>query len=339
MIFCSFTRLIWYLLWLKCVLSEISGEDLVELRDKNGIIKVTEQNYPLLSKSARNFYSILYITKSQVSFKEFSCDICKKFEPTWTKVSRTFLEQLPSDLSNRVFFFIADITENPQLVYELNLTNVPHCLIYLPEENDESFQWSSYPFYNFEITDENSNDPIIFGNFMAKLLNVYIEIDQDFIVNDFIRNFFIFVFIFIILKKKVLTKIKRKGLFFSCLFSLFILMISITGYKFTSMNNIPFIAYNDKHEIMFFAGTFNWQFGIEILTVSSMYLFMSIGITTLILLPKYKSMSSLIVCLILICINISIFQMYSYFISCFTIKYPEYPFKINILKMYEYLYL
>lgn len=292
------------------------------MEDSNGIIRVTEANYDELSSGIFDYYNILFITTSQSNKEGLVCDMCNDFEPNYRKVSLATHQQAPNA---KVLFYQADVSENPKLVKEIGLTTIPHVLVFPPPKLGDQFKWSKSAFYQYEMSSSGVKTPLHFGDFLAKILKVYIGIKEDFKYKEFAMYFVVCVILFSTFKLKVLPMISNKAKFFCGLFSLGILLPSITGYKFTQMNAIPFIARDSKGQIMYFSGGMGWQFGIEIFTVSAMYIGMGLATLTLIYLVRTGT-EDRAKNLTMIILSTLLYFGFSYFLSCFRIKNPEYPY-------------
>lgn len=292
-------------------------------RDQTNVITVTEDNYPLVSQGIDGYHNILFLTMRSKKGNNYDCQICIDFEPVYRKVATAVKQQTPS---TKVLFFIADVHDVPSLIKDLKLTNVPHVVAYGPPKDGDKFSWAESSFYHYQLTNQSVQDILHFGNFIGNLLQIYIQLEEDFSIFEFVGYFSFFIGIFLFIKKVVLPNITNKwklGLF---ILSLFIIFMSITGYKFTEMNNIPLLARDEHGEIMYFSGGSSWQFGIEIFTVSGMYIVM--GVCTLLLIGinnwsmltyEKQSMFSMALALLL-------FSMFSYYLSCYHIKEPGYPY-------------
>ncbi|SCV03623.1 LAME_0H11914g1_1 [Lachancea meyersii CBS 8951] len=314
--------------WLLSLVQSIyclQWDEIIHLRDQDGLIEVTDDNYDVLSKGSRPFYSILYVTTSQTNSNGEKCDLCDEFEANVRKVSRAMLDQLSEEINQDAFFFKLDVSHCKSFVQEMGLKTIPHLLVYPPHPKDGNFSWTQNQFFQYKITAETSKDPLKFAHYLAKILNVYIQMALDFDITEFSYYFVASLAAFYTFKKKILPRISRKGMFFSLCFSLAIILTSITGYKFTQMNNIPLIARNQDGRIMFFSGGMGWQFGIEILTVTGMYMWLGGSFVGMILLPRLKLRP--------VTFNVTAFTLlvfgafgFVYFIECFRIKQPDYPF-------------
>lgn len=310
--------------WVKC----LSWNEIEEFRDNDGLIEVTEDNYQKFSKGSRAFYSILFVTASETDSQSEVCELCDLFEASVRATSRAMLAQLSEDINREAFFFRLDVKQCPSFVNEINLKSFPHMLIFPPHESDEDFSWSKSQFYQFPVTPQSASDPIHFADFLARIMNVYIQVVRDFDQTEFIQYFLVSLVCFFIFKKKILPLIPNKGWLFSLLFSLVVIYTSITGYKFTTMNNIPFLAKNEKGDVMFFSGGMGWQFGIEILTVTGMYFVMGGSVVAMIYISRVKALKPAMANATSIALLALGFYMFAYFVSCFKIKEPGYPYAI-----------
>lgn len=153
-------------------------------------------------------------------------------------------------------------------------------------------------FYEYEdlhlnnILDNFNDWRFKLWDYLARTLVIYINIPSSMQeqTNIFLYYFAIFFAILIVLKKKVLPYITKKEndnsetseedsksgkqiLFMLILFSFMIIISSITGYQFVKLNSIVLLVRDEKtNDLVYFAGTFNWQFGIESVIISVIYI-------------------------------------------------------------------
>ncbi|AGO14127.1 AaceriAER330Wp [[Ashbya] aceris (nom. inval.)] len=325
---CAALVVLWTLL-VQSVIGAISWSELQTLREANGLIRVTESNYELVSKGAREFYSMVLVTSSVPNSKGEECGLCAALQPTFDKVVDSFHNSVRADEKHLYQFFLLDVSKNPTFVKEMRLRTIPHFFVYPPSPEEESFAWARNPLYQYEVTEANVGDAMKLADFAAKLVNVRVRVPESFDVSTFFSSFVGFTVVFVALKKLVRAQIAHKSRYSGCLFALLIIMVSITGLKFTQINRIPFLAKNDKGAIMFFAGSMSWQFGIEIVSVSLMYLLMASCVLLLIWLRRGLAKNHRRARIILIVMtNVSLFYAFSYFLSCYKIKLPDYPYAI-----------
>ena len=316
-------QIIWTLLFLfqSVVFGLIPIESVLSLRDENGMIEITDDNYLELSQGIGDYHTVIYITMRGSNVKGLSCGICNEFETILREVSTAVHSQYPN---LNVIFFVADVSKNKQLIADLDLKFVPHLLVY-PPPADDNFSWKSAQFYQYELNEKVSKNIMRFAEFLGRVLNVLISIKEPFDTNQFMIYFGICMFFFITLKKIILPRIQNKSKFFCGFFAFTVLLLSLTGYKFTKIKGIPFIARNSGGEVMFFSGGMHWQFGIEIFTMTIMYILLGGFTVLLIMTPKlnidgyYKAVLSTVVACLL-------FFSFSYYVSIFMIKNPSYGF-------------
>ncbi|AET39166.1 dolichyl-diphosphooligosaccharide--protein glycotransferase Ecym_4087 [Eremothecium cymbalariae DBVPG len=316
------------LLYAHLVTGLLTWSDIIPLSDSNGVVHVTQENYEWLSNGAREFYSIVLVTSSKPDSHGQVCRTCESFWPVWNKIAWTLTHTLPEQRSQHFLFFEIDTSEIHKFVEDMGLVDVPRCLVYPPGEENELFSFSTSLFYEFQISPELTVDKAVqFADFLGRILNVFVNIREDFNLNSFLKSFASFILVFVAFKKICLPLISNRFKFIGCVLSLLGILISITGYKFTKINGIPFISKNEEGQIMFFAGSTSWQFGIEILTVSLMYCAMAIClllliwvIKTKIRVPPYGRILAIII------LDVALFNLFSYFLECYKIKLPSYPY-------------
>lgn len=293
------------------------------ITDASNVIKVTEDNYPIISQGLDGYYNVLFLTMRSKNGNNYDCQICIDFEPIYRKVATAVRHQSPR---TKVLFFIADVHEVPSLVKDLKLTNVPHVVAYAPPKKGQGFSWSESSFYHYQLSNQSIKDILHFGNFMGKMLQIYIQLEQDFNIFEFVGYFSFFIGVFLFVKKIVLPSITNKWKLGIFVLSIFIILTSITGYKFTEMNNIPLLARDEKGSIMYFSGGSSYQFGIEIFTVSGMYIIMGLFVLLLIWANGWSNLDESKRSLLTVVIACFLFYAFSYYLACYHIKEPGYPY-------------
>lgn len=293
------------------------------IKNAFNIIEVTEDNYPIISQGVDGYYNILFLTMRSKNSNNYNCQICVDFEPIYRKVAAAVRDQAPH---SKVLFFMADVNEVPSLVHDLKLKNVPHVVSYSPPNANSDFSWSKSPFYHYQLSNQSVKDILHFGNFVGKMLQIYIQLEEDFNMFEFFGYSAFFIGVFLFIKKVVLPNIDHKWKVGLYILSLFIILNSISGYKFTQINNIPLLARNNEGKIMYFSGGNSWQFGIEIFFVSGMYIIMGLFTLLLIWLNTWSFVDDRIKIVLSSIFACGVFYTFSYFISCYKIKELFYPF-------------
>lgn len=311
----------------------LQPNDILELKDTDEIIRVTEDTYSQLQYGVEGEYSVLYFTIYQKDEEDnYKCQMCIDFEENLRRIVQIIKNQRPD---TPISYYLIDAYEVPSLIREMGIENVPHLVVYPPPnmatQMIQPFSWATSQFYQYQLTPEHSKDFLHFGNFLANILNIYIEIDTGFETDKFIRYFSGSIGFFVILKKVIWPLIKERNIskIVMMLISFGILLPSITGYTFTQINRVPFLARDGEGNVMFFSGGTGWQFGMEVFSVSSMYIAMA-GLLLLLIGIKSEKAQELIHervdNVLTIFLAFALFHLFSYFISCFMIKSPGYPY-------------
>lgn len=306
--------------WQSCQ-ALIDAKEVAPLEDNRGFIKLNDENYPKWSGGIKDHYTILFITISDDNPMDIQCDICHELESALSTVFGLARKQAPA---TKILMFEVDIVENSKLLKDMNLNSIPHVLIY-PPPTSESFKWSVDPFYQYPVSPDNEKRILHFGDFLAQVLDVHLEI-SDFDYSEFSKYFIASVALFVFIKKQIVPRVTHFRKWATVFVSFVILLTSIGGYKFTEINAIPFIARDGDGKIMYFSGGTGWQFGIEIFAVAAMYVVMGALVVILILSPKlpFSSRAQNIQGAVLSCF---LFFAFSYYTKCYKIKFPEYPFE------------
>ncbi|CCE62888.1 hypothetical protein TPHA_0D02510 [Tetrapisispora phaffii CBS 4417] len=310
---------------LRVVVGDDELNHVLSFQNEKGLIEVNDYNYESLSTiGIEGYYSILFITMRGVTSNGRKCEMCLDFEDTLENVYDAVKSQHPN---LNVLFYVADTNENSKLVRDLKLQSVPHLLVYPPttHESSKNFSWLVNQFYQYELKNIHAKDVMRFADFLGKTMNILVLIQEPFDTNAFSLYFIICMAFFIIIKRVILPRVTNKAKFF-CFFLIFGIMLpSLTGYKFTQIKGIPFIARGEDGKIMFFSGGTSWQFGIEIFTMSMLYLLLSLEIYALITLPtlEISPKNKILYTSVLACI---LFYSTQYYMQIYAIKSPGYPF-------------
>ncbi|CAB4256357.1 similar to Saccharomyces cerevisiae YML019W OST6 Subunit of the oligosaccharyltransferase complex of the ER lumen, which catalyzes asparagine-linked glycosylation of newly synthesized proteins [Maudiozyma barnettii] len=316
-----------------CVAALLQSNDIRQYKDEHEIIHVTEELYKELQYGVEGEYSVLYITiYSTNEDGSYKCPMCLEFEETIHGVQEIIKKQRP-DIP--ISYYIVDAYEVPSLIKDMGIENVPHLVVYPPinmmKQETEPFSWAKGQFYQYELTPDHSNDVLHFGDFLAQVLNIYIEVEEDFDTGKFMQYFVGSTIAFVFLKKVIWPIVKKGNVskIIMMIIAFSIMLPSLTGYKFTQMNRIPLIARNDEGNIMYFSGGTGWQFGLEMFTVSLMYIGMGVLFISLIILKSdfiQEKINEKVDSLLTLLFGYALFYLFSYYISCFDIKSPGYAY-------------
>ncbi|CCH60654.1 hypothetical protein TBLA_0D01470 [Henningerozyma blattae CBS 6284] len=342
----------------------LTPEQLLNLRDEDGLIRITPENYNQLNQRFEEWHQVLYLTMGpDPNTGEPICPVCGPFEETVRRAAKFIMENSPD---TKVLFYVSEVEKNADIIREFNLTAVPHLLAYPPIDIYSSpgtpINWAFSQFYEYKLPENAISDVFRLMDFLNQIMGTRINVPLD--INDnigfdyqvFILYFIIFTSIFVILKKITLKFLKSsesdsessesenntisketRGRLNSiymqivCIcISFGILLTSITGLKFTQMNQIVFIARNGEGQIMYFSGGTGWQFGIEVLTVSLMYVSMALLVVGLVYLYKAEKLSLLQRNIIGIILSAMLYYGFHYYLLCYEIKNNGYPFTYKL---------
>lgn len=159
------------------------------------------------------------------------------------------------------------------------------------------YQKEETSFYEYEnlslrhMVDNYSDWKFQLWDYLARVLLLRISIPKTVQekTSQFLYYFVIFFIVLIVIKKKVFPYISKDNniavkIKVSCMIGSFaIILTSITGYQFVRSNSVILLARdNETDAIVYFAGSFNWQFGIEVLIVSIIYSVLSLLVFSII---------------------------------------------------------
>ncbi|ODV58046.1 dolichyl-diphosphooligosaccharide--protein glycotransferase ASCRUDRAFT_26618, partial [Ascoidea rubescens DSM 1968] len=229
----------------------------------------------------RNHYFVLMFTATN---PQIPCDVCKEFLPTFSQVASSYNSLNSND--DKLFFGIAEFINNKKLFGYLKMKNVPHLWVLPPNTNlneakyygieDESELELQYDIkvskhFNYQINSKRST-PLEFAKFISQASHISIQVKQPINSQEYLTYVLFGFAILLIIKKRsgrIVNNIK-KGKIWSVLSVLFSICF-VSGYMFTFVKNVPFVANNDKKEFIYISGGQSYQFGIEILIVGGVY--------------------------------------------------------------------
>ncbi|CCH40821.1 Magnesium transporter protein 1 [Wickerhamomyces ciferrii] len=305
--------------FIQTVFCALSSESLNTLKTDQGIIYLNNDNFHQIITGDRDYYlSVLFTTTSE----KFGCDTCKKFDPQYKLVSKSFHSTNPE--SNDVFFTIVEFETTEQVFRDLGLKEVPKLWVF-PPTKDPNYNVTS-PHFPYTISESALNDPLDFASFITKISNTKIIIQPDFEISSFALYFFATFFSVLILKKKILNKVNK-----SIIIRFIVVLITtilVSGYMFTVIRGIPLIAKDDKGHIMYFSGGQHWQFGLETFVITGIYLSLGgliVGLTSYI--PKIND--DVIKNSLTLVFSFGVFYIFNYLTKIFLVKDPGYPYQLT----------
>ncbi|CDK27293.1 unnamed protein product [Kuraishia capsulata CBS 1993] len=270
---------------------------------ENGILEVDDPRFDILFDGPKDYYLIVLFTATKVNA---GCSACDAFGPMFKTVARSYVANYPD--SKRVFFAEADFGDNREHFKQLQMNTVPHLWIYPPSELTESeiqaiepADWKSIanvtsphmvyrPPDKFITARDTDGGELHFAQFLSEVLHTNIVLQKPFDVAVFLQYFSITFAVVFALKKRgqrIWGRLQKYYLY--CFLSILSILISVSGFNFSTQRQVPFLARNDKGQIMYLSGGTHYQFGSEMLISAGFYVLL--GVTTVLLItwvPKLK---------------------------------------------------
>lgn len=252
------------------------------------IIRITDGSLEPFT-GVRDYHTLLIMTSSSDAHGCVSCDSITRAAKLVAK--SYFKDYLPF---NSLFFVEVDLKYEPnfQIANAIQLNTVPHIWLVPPnsKEQYDPMALVKEPHFDFKVPKGNiQNQAFEMAQFVSKNVQRSILLRDEDPLQTFLL-FFCVTFLAIMLFKKrgpkILTNLGKS--FVYKVLVLVAILASTTGYQFTKIQKVPFIARNEKG-IIFVSGGTHYQFGIETVIVSGNYALLGIAFVTLIYLGNYKS--------------------------------------------------
>lgn len=294
------------------------------------IIRIEDGNLDLFT-GVRDYYTLVVLTST---LDKHNCEPCKTIMNGIKRVSKNYFNDYQQ--LHQLFFVEIDLVHeaNRKIANDLQLSSIPHVWLVPPnpQEQYDPLAILKEQHFVFKVPKGSvANQALELARLLSQTLNKSIYVRDEDPLTQFILYFAVTFLSITILKRrgpKIITNLGKP--FAWRIISIFAILSSITGYQFTKIKKVPFIARNEKG-IMFISGGHHYQFGTEIVIVSLNYLLLGIAMLTLIYLGKYKaherSNFKKEEIQILISINcVVIYVFYSILTSIALRKDPYYPY-------------
>ncbi|OVF08925.1 putative dolichyl-diphosphooligosaccharide--protein glycotransferase [Clavispora lusitaniae] len=291
------------------VTAELSSDVLLHLEAiqyPNAILPISESNLSLISQPNRNHFTLLVLTSTD---ERHGCADCNRLKGLLNRLSESWYSNYPD--STYLLFAEVDIIDRSNLkVFEfLNLQTVPQIWLIPPshvaqehkssrkirtneagEEIFDNFDILLEPHASFDIPDTNFDDQLFeLADWLASSMQKRIILKQEHAMAKFVATFGVTLGSIIVIKKNMpesLSSVMSRGKILSFLVML-CLFVLLGGYSFTTIQQTPFIAYNEKGPI-YLSGGLSYQFGVEILLVAGIYFLLASSVVLLYYLGQYN---------------------------------------------------
>ena len=232
---------------------------------------------------------------------------------------------------------------NIPLFDKLQFTTIPHVWLIPPNRSINPADEDSPGYEDIILTDPHfvfeipvaslKEQTFEFARFLTETMQKSITVRSEDPTTKFVKTFLGTFLLIVLIKKKgpeSLKNINKK--YMAALFFIGLTLAFICGSAFTTTNAVPFLARNDKGELIYISGGIYYQFGVEIPIVATNYTLLAASLVSLIWLGAYKvgpenfikTEGSRFVWVI--ANSIVLYLLYSTLTSIFLRKDHDYPF-------------
>lgn len=329
---------------------------LESIQHPHGIIPISNSNLSLISQPNRAHFTIILLTSTDAKHE---CSECHRAKKIVQRVADAWHSNYPD--SNYLYIAEVDILDRTNIpVFDfLQLREIPHIWLIPPthisqthnssreikydEDGEEvfaNFDIFLEPHAEFDIPEASFDDQTFqFADWLAISMQKRIILNQSNPVAKFVATFSATFGAIVLIKKKgpsAITSTISKAKVYRALV-LFALLALLGGYSFTTIQQTPFIAYNEKGPI-YISGGVHYQFGVEIVLVAGIYFLLGAAVMILFYLGRYKvTLESLIntenvLALLQVLTVVVIYFFYSVLTSMFLRKDHGYPY--GLMKLF-----
>ncbi|EGV62571.1 ER oligosaccharyltransferase complex subunit [Yamadazyma tenuis] len=331
--------LVWVLLLgvLVAALSSQEALGLTELSQKSEdfIIRVTDGKLDSFT-GVRDYYTLVILTSTS---SEHKCTTCQNLIDIVQIVARSWFHDYTR--SHALFFVEIDLVHEPnmRLAGAIQLQTVPHLWLVPPnpEEQYDEFALLKEQHFIYRLpVGKVDSQAFDLAQFLSQTLqkSIYIR-DGDPMVN-FVLYFVVTFLVITICKRNAPQLVKNLGRVFAYkVLSIGMILASTTGFQYSRIQKIPFVARNDEGLIIISGGT-HYQFGVESLIVSGVYLLLAVSFLVLVYLGSYKTTAKSTLDdqskhILIISMTITLYLLYSALTSIILRKDSDYPYAFTKL--------
>ncbi|ODV97293.1 hypothetical protein PACTADRAFT_15773 [Pachysolen tannophilus NRRL Y-2460] len=340
----SIIRILTILLILCSSVCAYTSKDLDKIisKSKNNIIKITDKNYnKILNNERKDYHIAVYLTASS---PRVGCALCNEFQPIYTILANSFAEnlkklneqerlELNKNGGDKIFFAIADFSDNMEFFTKLSLNNVPKLFYFHPtnsnlKDNNDNLH-NNFDEYAFTTGDQTtalanwliSNTPI---KIPPKLFQIIQPLDYSKIITRLIIIISIIIIIY-----KFSTKFNKivysKAIYQSI--SIITIILFTCGYMFNQIRMTPYTKTNNDGSFTYFVSGHQAQLGVETQIISGIYAILFVSISFL--LNKVNQIKNLKIKFLTVVIMVfTIFISYAVLVNIYHLKHGAYPFYI-----------
>lgn len=255
------------------------------------IIRVTDGKLDAFT-GVRDYYTLVVLTSSSSAH---GCVACHEITRALRMVAKSyFKDYLPL---NSLFFVEIDLIHQPnfEIASAIQLNTIPHVWLVPPnaKEQYDPYAIIKEQHFVFKIPKGSiKTQAFELAQFISTTVQKSIYLRKEGPFSNFMVTFSVTFLVIMLFKKKGPRIIVNLGkTFVYKALTLVAVLTSTTGYQYTQIQKVPFIARNEKGIILISGGS-GYQFGIETFIVSGNYALLGAAFILLIYLGNYKSSSN-----------------------------------------------
>lgn len=326
------------------------------LSQVDGVIPITNADLSPISHPEREHYTLIALTSTD---PQHNCESCIDLEKVLERVVHAYFDDY--FWLNYLYFAKIDLADksNKPVFDFLGLKSVPQVWLIPPSAVADAYGrkerpldedgvpiFGKYdmllePHAEFPIPDADIDTQVYeFADWLARAVLKRIYLRQDNAMLKFAVTFLATFTAILYLKKRgpsILTNTVSKTLIYK-IFTFVILFLILGGYSFTTIQGVPFLAKNDKEEVIYISGGTSYQFGNEIVLVGGHYFLLGAILAFMVYLGKYQVGPGRVIdsekskFVLTVGATVALYLAYSSFTSMYLRKDLGYPF--TFLKLF-----
>lgn len=269
------------------------------------VYQVSNSDISAFSSYQRDHFTLLVVTSTD---ERHGCETCVHWKSILRKVALAWYH----DYLDMNYLFIAEVDivdeSNMGLVSAMQLTTVPQIWLIPPTHLANEYRGEQYNVgkdaLNWVMNDLVGEPRSIyqlphvpleeqafkFADWLAGSVQKPIMLRQENAPMKFVTTFGLTFLAIMLVKKKgpsVITDFVSKSKVYQVIYFAFLYLL-LGGFMFSLITPVPFLAKNDKNEVIYISGGNSYQFGVEMVIVGATYFALGVLIIALCYVGQYK---------------------------------------------------
>lgn len=287
---------------------------------KNGLIKVTDDNFNQIVEGPRDYTLVLLLTADS---PQYQCGFCTIVSPAYHTVSNSWYADHPS--GDGVFFAIADVVNAVQLFAKLGLKHAPNLYIYEPTETASPANVKFEPYQFPSITDGQAEALIAYLRQKVGInITVHEPVRWDRIIFSGATALFA-LFTVYMFGGLIWKFVQKKPLWVGI--SMLTTIMFTAGHMFNVIRRVPYIVNDGNGGMSFFVGGHSNQIAVETQIIGSVYAILAFSVVSMIVrVPRIKDPQKQLLAVTVL--SVVFVVGFSFIMSKFHVKNGAYPFSL-----------